>query len=167
MADQDTPLTEAERAELEQLRAEKARRERAELEQLRAEQAESDAAKAATIDDSRSTPAAPAPTSSEATADKSATTQADASSVQAETPARPSASEATRPASQPSASSAQAAGTQERPRTFGERMVLSEGEDEDGVPSMPPAQKLIIAIALLAFVCGAVYVALVNTGVLG
>ena len=40
MADQDArPLTDEERAELEALRAEKARRERAELEALRADQA--------------------------------------------------------------------------------------------------------------------------------
>lgn len=37
MAIDDTPLTDEERAELEQLRAEKAARERAELEQLRAQ----------------------------------------------------------------------------------------------------------------------------------
>ena len=55
MPDEQTPLTEAERAELEQLRAEKrereraaqARRERAELEQLRSERAAHDHASVA------------------------------------------------------------------------------------------------------------------------
>ena len=47
MADRDTrPLTDAERAELEELRAEKARRERAELEELRAQSAASASAPA-------------------------------------------------------------------------------------------------------------------------
>lgn len=64
-------------------------------------------------------------------------------------------------------SEAHAAPPRQRERSFGERMVLSEGEDEDGVPSMPPAQKIIIAIALVAFICGAVYVALSNAGALG
>ena len=31
-------------------------------------------------------------------------------------------------------------------------MVVSEGKDADGVPTMPPAQKLIIFIALIAVV---------------
>lgn len=38
-------------------------------------------------------------------------------------------------------------------------MVLSEAEDGDGVPAMPPAQKIIIAIALIAAICFAIYMA--------
>ena len=34
--------------------------------------------------------------------------------------------------------------------TFGRRMVLSQGEDEDGIPAMPPAQKILIALCLIA-----------------
>lgn len=123
MADQDTrPLTDEERAELEELRAEKARRERAELEELRAERASAaagprtEAAPAADAAPAPSTPAAPAPTA-------------------------------------------------DGPRTFGQRMVLSEGEDDDGIPTMPPAQKAIIAVCIVLAVCAIAYVALSNGGV--
>lgn len=123
MADQDTrPLTDEERAELEELRAEKARRERAELEELRAERASAaagprtEAAPAADAAPAPSTPAAPAP-------------------------------------------------AVDGPRTFGQRMVLSEGEDDDGIPTMPPAQKAIIAVCIVLAVCAIAYVALSNGGV--
>lgn len=114
MTDQNTPLSDEERAELEALRAEKARREeekrarkeRAELEALRAEQAAADA---------------PVPQT---------------------------------PASKPR----RAPGTQEpvvdpENLTFGQKMVMTKDEvDEDGVPPMPPAQKLIIAIGVVLLV---------------
>ncbi len=160
MADQDTPLTDAERAELEQLRAEKARRERAELEQLRAEAAGTvstpeyeEAPKAAAPQPK----AAPGPVSEAADTASASTGQPQPTSRPASATGRPEAS----------SSEAHVAPPRQRERSFGERMVLSEGEDEDGVPSMPPAQKIIIAIALVAFICGAVYVALSNAGALG
>lgn len=116
MTDQNTPLSDEERAELEALRAEKARREeeerarkeRAELEALRAEQAAADAPA------SQKPAAAPkprrAPTSQE-------------------------------PAVDP------------EHLTFGQKMVMTKDEvDEDGVPPMPPAQKLIIAVGVVLLI---------------
>ena len=52
-------------------------------------------------------------------------------------------------------------------RTFGERMVLSEGEDDDGMPSMPPAQKITVGICLVVALCVVAYIALSNLGMLG
>ena len=45
-------------------------------------------------------------------------------------------------------------------------MVLSGEEDADGLPAMPPAQKIIIGVCLLAAVCFIVYMALSGAGVL-
>lgn len=158
MADQDTPLTDAERAELEQLRAEKARRERAELEQLRAE---ATGAVSTPAYEEAPKAAAPQPKAAPGPVSEAADT-ASASTGQPQPTSRPASA-----TGRPEASSSEARTPQQRERSFGERMVLSEGEDEDGVPSMPPAQKIIIAIALVAFICGAVYVALSNAGALG
>lgn len=136
MPEQDAlPLTDDERAELEALRAEKARRERVELEALRAEQR--DAASAP------QTAPAPAPSPAPAPAPDPA----------------PAPATAPPPAPKPAPSSPAPAPAPED-RTFGERMVLSEGEDEDGVPTMPPAQKIIIALALVAVVVIVAYFAL-------
>ncbi len=118
-----TPLTDEERAELEELRAEKARRERAELEELRAARAEASAS-------------APAPSAAPAPAARAAASQ----------PVVPTSPEE---------------------RTFGQRMVLSSDEDDDGIPTMPPAQKIVIGICLLCAVCLALYVVLSNAGVIG
>ena len=118
------PLSDEERAELEELRAEKARREeqekarreREELAALRAERAKADeaAAKAA----SAPAPAAPKP--------------------QPKKDARPKPVD-----SKPSRDE----------MTFAQRMVTSkEPVDEDDIPGMPPAQKLIIALALIGFI---------------
>lgn len=134
MADQqDTPLSDDERAELEALRAEKARRERAELEALRAEQEAVRASKPA---------AAPTP-------------QVAPKAV----PQQPSAPAASRPepAKQPEPA---------KPETFGQRMVLSQGEDDDGIPAMPPAQKILIALCLIAALAAGAYVVLNNLGML-
>lgn len=151
MADQDTrPLTDEERAELEELRAEKARRERAELEELRAERASAaagprtEAAPAADAAPAPSTPAAPAPDPAPPA------------------PAESKASAPEAPAAAPAPAPAPAA---DGPRTFGQRMVLSEGEDDDGIPTMPPAQKAIIAVCIVLAVCAIAYVALSNGGV--
>ena len=128
MTDTDaSPLRDDERAELEALRAEKARREeeerarqeRAELEALRAEQQRADAAK----------------------------------TREAERPAQVApAKAASRPAS-----------AQEKPvvdpdhLTFGQKMVLGDANDGEDVPGMPPAQKLIVGLALLFVVIGAAW----------
>lgn len=118
------PLSDEERAELEELRAEKARREeqekarreREELAALRAERAKADeaAAKAA----SEPAPAAPKPQPKKAARPKPVDS-------------KPSRDE----------------------MTFAQRMVTSkEPVDEDDIPGMPPAQKLIIALALIGFI---------------
>lgn len=126
-------LSDEERAELEALRAEKARRERAELEALRAEQEEAEASAPV------AEPAPPAP--------------------QPAAPAAPSPAPAAAPAPAPAASPVE-------PDTFGKRMVLSQGEDEDGIPEMPPAQKILIAVCLIVALCAAVYFVLNNMGML-
>lgn len=116
MTDQNTPLSDGERAELEALRAEKARREeeerackeRAELEALRAEQAAADAPA------SQKPAAAPKPRRAPAPQE---------------------------PAVDP------------EHLTFGQKMVMTKDEvDEDGVPPMPPAQKLIIAVGVVLLI---------------
>ena len=143
MSDQlDTPLTDEERAELEALRAEKARRERAELEALRAEQEAAEAAPA------------PAPA-----AQAAAPVAPPASAPQVEPAPQPQPSTTPAPAPAPAPDPAEA-------DTFGRRMVLSQGEDEDGIPTMPPAQKILIAICLIAALGAAAYVVLNNLGML-
>lgn len=116
MTDQNTPLSDEERAELEALRAEKARREeeerarkeRAELEALRAEQAAADAPA------SQKPAAAPKPRRAPAPQE---------------------------PAIDP------------ENLTFGQKMVMTKDEvDEDGVPPMPPAQRLIIAVGVVLLI---------------
>lgn len=130
------PLSAEERAELEELRAEKARREaqeearreREELAALRAERAkaEEDATKAA----SEPAPAAPKPQPKKAARPKPVDS-------------KPSRDE----------------------MTFAQRMVTSkEPVDEDDIPGMPPAQKLIIALALIGFI---VFMGYTITGSMG
>lgn len=130
------PLSDEERAELEELRAEKvrreeqekARREREELASLRAERAKADeaAAKAA----SEPAPAAPKPQPKKAARPKPVDS-------------KPSRDE----------------------MTFAQRMVTSkEPVDEDDIPGMPPAQKLIIALALIGFI---VFMGYTITGSMG
>ena len=138
MADGDArPLTDEERAELEALRAEKAHRE--EQERARRERAELEALRA----ERREVEEAPAAASPASPAPK------------------PAAGEAAHGA--PSGST----GKKTHERTFGERMVLSEGEDDDGMPSMPPAQKITIGICLVVALCVVAYIALSNLGMLG
>lgn len=118
------PLSDEERAELEELRAEKARREeqekarreREELAVLRAERAKAEEAAAKAASE-------PAPA---------------ASKPQPKKAARPKPVD-----SKPSRDE----------MTFAQRMVTSkEPVDEDDIPGMPPAQKLIIALALIGFI---------------
>ncbi|HIU04077.1 MAG TPA: hypothetical protein IAD14_01220 [Candidatus Coprousia avicola] len=136
MAEQDArPLTDEERAELEALRAEKARRERAELEALRAEGA-------------AAVPSTPAPAPQPASAARQAPA-APAAAPRAAAPDKPVVAED--PAE----------------RTFGQRMVLSDTEDEDGLPSMPPAQKIVIGVCLVLAVVVIIYVTMTNNGMIG
>ncbi|MCI6147275.1 MAG: hypothetical protein MR668_00065 [Collinsella sp.] len=139
MAELDSqPLSDEERAELEELRAEKARREaqeearreREELAALRAEHAKAEeaAAKAA----SEPAPAAPKP--------------------QPKKPTRPNPVD-----SKPSRDE----------MTFAQRMVTSKEPTAEGeIPGMAPAQKIIIALALVAFVVFMGYTIMTSMGLL-
>ena len=145
------PLSAEERAELEELRAEKARREaqeearreREELAALRAERekAEEAAAKVA------SEPA-PAPASKPAAA------------MPAPTAPKPQPKKAARPKSvEPKPSRDE--------MTFAQRMVTSkEPTCENEIPGMAPAQKIIIVLALIAFVIFMGYTILTSMGLL-
>ncbi len=147
-----TPLTEAERAELEALRAEKARREaaekarreRAELEALRAERAA-------------------APRSEQPR-------EASAAAVRTSRPAKPAhmrpAPESVRSPQAPSRPvAAQKPDADEM--SFGKRMVTAPApQTEDDLPGMPPAQKIILIVCALLVLVAVVYIALSNTGVI-
>ena len=122
-----SPLSDDERAELEALRAEKARRE--EEERARQERAELEALRA--------------------------------ERQRAETAKTP---EAKRPAqAAPAGAAPRPAPVQEKPivdpdhLTFGQKMVLGDASDDDDIPGMPPAQKIIVGLALLFVVVGAAW----------
>ena len=145
------PLSAEERAELEELRAEKARREaqeearreREELAALRAERAKAEeaAAKGAAV------PApAPAPKPS--------------SAKPAPAAHKPQPKKAARPKSvNPKPSRDE--------MSFAQRMVTSkEPTGENEIPGMAPAQKIIIVLALIAFVIFMGYTILTSMGLL-
>ena len=128
------PLSAEERAELEELRAEKARREaqeearreREELAALRAERAKAEEAAA------KPSPTAPKPQPKKVARSKSVEP-------------KPSRDE----------------------MTFAQRMVTSkEPTGENEIPGMAPAQKIIIALALVAFVVFMGYTILTGMGLL-
>ena len=134
------PLSAEERAELEELRAEKARREaqeearreREELAALRAERAKAEeaAAKTAAAPAPKPVPAAPKPQPKKALHPK---------------PAEPKPSR--------------------DEMTFAQRMVTSkEPTGENEIPGMAPAQKIIIVLALIAFVVFMGYTILTSMG---
>ena len=124
------PLSAEERAELEELRAEKARREA--QEQARREREELAALRA-----------------ERAKAEKAASEPA-AAKHQPKKAARPKSTD-TKPSRDE--------------MTFAQRMVTSkEPEGEDEIPGMPPAQKLIIALALIGFI---VFMGYTITGSMG
>ncbi len=132
MADQTaTPLTDEEREELEALRAEKARR--AEEERARVEREELEALRA---EQERVDAEILAERAAEERAARKAPAPKDALS---------------RPEPQPTPSP--------KEKTFGERMVTSSTVDDDGIPTMPVAQKIIIAVALVAVVAFIIYTA--------
>lgn len=134
MADQTaTPLTDEEREELEALRAEKARR--AEEERARVEREELEALHA---EQERVDAEILAERADEERAARKAPAAKDASS---------------RPAPQPAPTPSP------KEKTFGERMVTSSAVDDDGIPTMPVAQKIIIAVALVAVVAFIIYTA--------
>lgn len=130
------PLSDEERAELEELRAEKARREeqekarreREELAALRAERANAEGAVAKAA--SEPVPTAPKPQPKKAVRPKPVDSKPNRDDM-----------------------------------TFAQRMVTSkEPVDEDDIPGMPPAQKLIIALALIGFI---VFMGYTITGSMG
>ena len=145
------PLSDEERAELEELRAEKARREaqeearreREELTALRAERAKAEEAAAN---------AAPKPAPAPAPKPAAAKPAPAAAKPQPKKAARPKPAEPT-----PSRDEI----------TFAQRMVTSkEPTGENEIPGMAPAQKIIIVLALVAFVVFMGYTILTSMGLL-
>lgn len=147
------PLSDEERAELEELRAEKARREaqeearreREELAALRAERAKAEEAAAN---------AAPAPKPAPAPAPKPAAAKP------APAAPKPQPKKAARPKpAEPTPSREE--------MTFAQRMVTSKEPTAEGeIPGMAPAQKIIIALALVAFVVFMGYTIMTSMGLL-
>lgn len=139
------PLSDEERAELEELRAEKARREaqeearreREELAALRAEREKAEEAAANVAPAPKPAAAKPAPTAPKPQPKKVARSK----SVEP----KPSRDE----------------------MTFAQRMVTSkEPTGENEIPGMAPAQKIIIVLALIAFVIFMGYTILTSMGLL-
>lgn len=122
-----SPLSDDERAELEALRAEKTRRE--EEERARQERAELEALRAE---------------------------QQRAEAAKTRETGRPAQVAPVKAAPRPTS-------TQEKPvidpdhLTFGQKMVLGNTNDDEDIPGMPPAQKLIVGLALLFVAVGAVW----------
>lgn len=147
------PLSDEERAELEELRAEKvrreaqeeARREREELAALRAERAKAEEAAAN---------AAPAPKPAPKPTPKPAAAKP------APAAAKPQPKKAARPKpAEPTPSRDE--------MTFAQRMVTSkEPTGENEIPGMAPAQKIIIVLALVAFVVFMGYTIMTSMGLL-
>lgn len=138
------PLSAEERAELEELRAEKARREaqeqarreREELAALRAERAKAE----------------------EATTKAEEAASEPAAAKQAPAAPKPQSKKAARP------KPAEAKLSRDE-MTFAQRMVTSkEPTGENEIPGMAPAQKIIIVLALIAFVVFMGYTILTSMG---
>ena len=145
------PLSDEERAELEELRAEKARREeqekarreREELAALRAERAKAEEAAANAAPEPKPAPA-PRP----------------AAAKPAPAAPKPQPKKAARPKPVEPAPSRDE-------MTFAQRMVTSkEPTGENEIPGMAPAQKIIIVLALVAFVVFMGYTILTSMGLL-
>lgn len=144
------PLSAEERAELEELRAEKARREaqeearreREELAALRAERAKAEEAAANVAPAPKPAAAKPAPTAPKPQPNKPQ-------------PKKVARSKSVEP--KPSRDE----------MTFAKRMVTSkEPTGENEIPGMAPAQKIIIVLALIAFVIFMGYTILTSMGLL-
>lgn len=143
------PLSAEERAELEELRAEKARREaqeearreREELAALRAERTKAEEAAANAASERKPAPA-PEP----------------AAAMPAPAAPKPQPKKAARPKpAEPTPSRDE--------MTFAQRMVTSkEPTGENEIPGMAPAQKIIIVLALIAFVIFMGYTILTSMG---
>ena len=145
------PLSAEERAELEELRAEKARREaqeeaRREREELAALRAEREKAEEAAAKVASEPAPAPAPKP--------------AAAKPAPTAPKPQPKKAAHPKpAEPKPSRDE--------MTFAQRMVTSkEPTGENEIPGMAPAQKIIIVLALIAFVIFMGYTILTSMGLL-
>lgn len=145
------PLSAEERAELEELRAEKARREaqeeaRREREELAALRAERAKAEEVAVNAASERKPAPAP----------------------EPAAAMPAPAAPKPQPKKAARTKPAEPTPSRDEmTFAQRMVTSkEPTGENEIPGMAPAQKIIIVLALIAFVIFMGYTILTSMGLL-
>lgn len=145
------PLSDEERAELEELRAEKARREareearreREELAALRAERAKAEEVASNAASERKPAPA-PKP----------------AAAKPAPAAPKPQPKKAARPKSVDSKPSRDE-------MTFAQRMVTSKEPAAEGeIPGMVPAQKIIIVLALIAFVIFMGYTILTSMGLL-
>lgn len=143
------PLSDEERAELEELRAEKARREareeaRREREELAALRAERAKAEEVALNAASAPAPAPKPTAAKP----------------APAAPKPQPKKAARPKSvEPKPSRDE--------MTFAQRMVTSkEPTGENEIPGMAPAQKIIIILALIAFVVFMGYTILTSMGLL-
>lgn len=150
------PLSAEERAELEELRAEKARREaqeeaRREREELAALRAERKKAEEATAKVASEPAPAPKPAAAKPAPKPAAAKPAPAASKsQPKKAARPKPAEP-----KPSRDE----------MTFAQRMVTSkEPTGENEIPGMAPAQKIIIVLALIAFVVFMGYTILTSMG---
>lgn len=126
-----TPLTDEERDELEALRAEKARRAEEERARIEREELEALRAEQAKVD-------------AEILAERAA---AERELVRSAGPVKDRPAAHAAPAPEP------------REKTFCERMVTSDSVDDDGIPTMPVAQKIIIAVALVAVIAFIIYTA--------
>ena len=130
------PLTDEEREELEALRAEQERIDAEILaERALAEQAEQP-------HEAARRPAGSSSAEGQASAGRSEKAPSSAASARVPSSATPSSA----PSQGGSAS-----------KSFGERMVTSDAVDEDGIPTMPMAQKIILVIACIALVAFAIY----------
>lgn len=145
------PLSDEERAELEELRAEKARREaqeearreREELTALRAERAKAEETAA-----------------SAASAPKPAPAPKPAAAKPAPAAPKPQPKKVAHP------KPAEPAPSRDE-MTFAQRMVTSKEPTSEGeIPGMAPAQKIIIALALVAFVVFMGYTIMTSMGLL-
>ena len=139
------PLSDEERAELEELRAEKARREA--REEARREREELTALRAER-------------TKAEEVASNAASERKPAAAKPAPAAPKPQPKKAARPKSvEPKPSRDE--------MTFAQRMVTSkEPTGENEIPGMAPAQKIIIVLALIAFVIFMGYTILTSMGML-
>ncbi|MDN0063036.1 hypothetical protein [Collinsella ihumii] len=93
--------------------------------------------------------------------------RAELEALRAESKKAEQAESAPAPAPQPKNQAPAPRPADHEPRTFGQRMVMTPEEtDDDGIPKMPPAQKIIILIVMVCFIGGGIYIWLSNSGLI-